>query len=74
MTDLHHPSHEASIPHVIEIHGYTVHLQQTALEWMAVIAPPRERPSIILAADQKTVQAKARQWIEAHAAGSQESP
>ena len=69
MTDLHHPNHEASIPQVIEIHGYTVHLQQTALEWMALIAPPRERPSIILAADQETVQAKARQWIEAHAAG-----
>jgi hypothetical protein len=73
MTDLHHPGHDASIPQVIEIHGYTVHLQQTALEWMAVITPPQERPSIILAADQETVLAKVRQWIEAHAAGGQES-
>lgn len=74
MTDLHHTNHKASIPRVIEIHGYTVRLQQTALEWMAVIAPPRERPSLILAADQEAVLAKARQWIEAHAAGGQESP
>ncbi len=73
MTDLHHPGHKASIPQVIEIHGYTVHLQQTAFEWMAVISPPRERPSIILAADRETVLTKACQWIETHAAGSQES-
>jgi hypothetical protein len=73
MTDQHHPDHEASNPQVIEIHGYTVRLQPTALEWMAVMTPPRERPSIVLAADQETVLAKARQWIEVHAAGDQES-
>jgi hypothetical protein len=73
MTDLHHPNHETSIPQVIEIRGYTVYLRQAALDWMAMITPPRGRSGIVLAEDQETVLAKGRQWIEAHATGRQES-
>ena len=73
MTDLRHPDQKTSIPQVIEIHGYTVHLQQTTLEWMAVITPPEERPTIVLAADREAVLAKAHQWIAGRAA-SKHSP
>ena len=48
--------------------GFTIHLRQTELEWMARISGPQQRPSIVLAADRETVLAKARQWIEAHTA------
>jgi len=58
----------ATILPIPEHPGYEIHLKQTDLEWMAVITAPRERSSIAFGADRETVLAKARQWIEAHAA------
>ena len=52
----------------IEYLGFTIHLRQTELEWMAMISGSKQRPSIVLAADREAVLAKARQWIEAHPA------
>ena len=58
----------ATILPIPEHPGYEIHLKQTDLEWMAVITAPREQSSIAFGADRETVLAKARQWIEAHAA------
>lgn len=56
------------VEEAIEYLGFTIHLRQIELEWMAMISGAQPRPSIVLAANQETVLAKARQWIEAHTA------
>ncbi|MFD2227788.1 hypothetical protein ACFSM9_29295, partial [Microvirga arabica] len=37
----------------LEYLGYTIRLQLTPLEWMAVISQPNQRPGIVLAADRE---------------------
>lgn len=57
----------------LEYLGFTIRLRKTEVEWMAVIAGRRQRPSIVLAADRGTVLAKARQWVEANSAADRGS-
>jgi hypothetical protein len=42
---------------------FSIRLQPTPQEWMAVITPPNQRPGIDLAADREAALIKARNWI-----------
>jgi hypothetical protein len=55
----------SKLPEILEHLGYTIRLSQTDAEWMAVVARPKQRPALIVAADRRTVIEKARQWIDA---------
>jgi hypothetical protein len=52
---------------VLEYLGYTIRLQPTPLEWMAVITRPNQRRGIVLAADHETALIKAQDWIAVQA-------
>ncbi|WP_246742605.1 hypothetical protein [Microvirga splendida] len=51
----------------LEYLGYTIRLQPTLLEWMAVITQPNQRPGIVLAADREATLIKAQDWIAVQA-------
>lgn len=66
MTDPHPNSIEPERPDetlALEYLGYTIRLQPTPLEWMAVVTRPNQRPGIVLAADRAAALIKARDWI-----------
>ncbi len=48
----------------MEHHGYQIRLSPSGLEWMAFVAQPKQRPTLILAPDREAVLAKAREWID----------
>jgi hypothetical protein len=50
---------------VLEHQGYQIRLSQTKLEWMAFVALPKQRPTLIMAPDREAVVARAYEWIEA---------
>ncbi|MBM1175390.1 hypothetical protein JQC81_31400 [Microvirga arabica] len=43
--------------------GYSIRLQPTPLEWMAMITQPNQRCGIVLAPDREAALSKARDWI-----------
>jgi hypothetical protein len=49
---------------LVERHGYQIRLSHVGLEWMAFVARPKQRPTLIMAPDRKAVLAKAYAWIE----------
>ena len=66
MTDPHPSPLDSEVPDealALEYLGYCIRLQPTALEWMAVITQPNQRPGIVLAADREAALVKAREWI-----------
>jgi hypothetical protein len=74
MTDPHHhQERKISTSEVVEHHGHTIRLQPTALEWMAVITGPDQRPEIVLAADRQAALAMAHQWIDGKAEAKQKN-
>lgn len=36
---------------ILEYLGFTIRVSQTDAEWMAVVAPPKQRPTLIVSAD-----------------------
>jgi hypothetical protein len=52
---------------MLEYLGYTIRLQSTPLEWIAVITQPNQRPGIVLAADREAALIKAQNWIAVQA-------
>ncbi|WP_246777310.1 hypothetical protein [Microvirga sp. VF16] len=60
MTDPHHPQDADLVEH----QGYHIRLSASGLEWMAFVALPKQRPTLILAPDREAVLAKAREWID----------
>lgn len=46
---------------VLEHHGYQIRLIQSGLEWMALVARPQQRPTLIMALDREAVLAKAHE-------------
>ena len=61
MTDPHHsPDTE-----LMEHEGYQIRLSPSGLEWLAFVALPKQRPTLILAPDRDAALAKAHEWIEA---------
>jgi len=70
MTDPHLQPFEPKAPDealALEYLGYTIRLQPTPLEWMAVITQPDQQPRIILAADREAAVIKAQDWIAVQA-------
>jgi hypothetical protein len=66
MTDPHPSPINSKVPDealALDYLGYNIRLQPTALEWMAVITQPNQRPGIVLAADREAALVKAREWI-----------
>jgi hypothetical protein len=60
MTDPHHlPDTE-----LVEHSGYQIRLSPSGLEWLACVALPKQRPTLILAADREAALAKAYKWID----------
>jgi hypothetical protein len=49
---------------VIEHRGYQVRLTHAGLEWIAAVALPGQRPTLIIAPDRETAIAKANQWVD----------
>ncbi|EIM29934.1 hypothetical protein [Microvirga lotononidis] len=45
--------------------GYQIRLIQSGSEWMAFVARPKQRPTLIMAPDREAVTAKAKEWIAA---------
>ena len=61
MTDPHHsPDTE-----LMEHEGYQIRLSPSGLEWLAFVALPKQRPTLILAPDRDAALAKAHERIEA---------
>jgi hypothetical protein len=60
MTD-HHP-----LPDIerVEHSGYQIRLNPSGLEWMAVVARPKQRPTLIMASDREAALAQAFEWID----------
>jgi hypothetical protein len=60
MTDPHsHPG-----PEVVEHQGYQIRLSPSGLEWLAFVALPRQRPTLIMAPNREAALAKAYEWID----------
>lgn len=57
-------AHAAAEAEVLERHGYQIRLSPSGLEWMAFVARPKQRPTLILAPDREAVLAKADAWID----------
>jgi hypothetical protein len=60
---------DAKLPYDVEPldhHGFEIRLARTELEWVATVAQPQQRPTLIVAADRDSVIAKAHEWIETH--------
>jgi hypothetical protein len=70
MTDPHPYPTDPEMPDelfMLEYPGYSIRLQPTPLEWMAVITRPNQRPGIVLAADCEAALIKAQDWIAVQA-------
>jgi hypothetical protein len=60
MTDPHHlPDTE-----LVEHSGYQICLGSSGPEWLAFVALPRQRPTLIMAPDRAAALAKAYEWID----------
>jgi hypothetical protein len=51
-------------PELVEHNGYQIRLGPSGPEWLAFVALPRQRPTLIMAPDREAAIAKAYEWIE----------
>jgi hypothetical protein len=60
MTDPH------SLPdtELVEHQDYQIRLSPSGLEWLAFVALPKQRPTLILAPNRETALVKAFEWID----------
>ena len=67
MTDPHH------LPktNLVEHRGYQIRLSQSSLEWIAFVARPKQRPTVIMAPERQAVLAKAYEWVDLQLASGQ---
>ena len=60
MTDPHHlPDTE-----LVEYKSYQIRLSPSGPDWLAFVALPRQRPTLIIAPNRDAALAKAYEWIE----------
>ncbi|QRM32964.1 hypothetical protein [Microvirga sp. VF16] len=57
MPDSHHPE----TADLVESNGYQIRLSPSGLEWLAFVARPKQRPTLIMAPDRTSVVAKAHE-------------
>jgi hypothetical protein len=60
MTDP-HPRPDTEL---VEHNGYQIRLSPSGLEWLAFVALPRQRPTLIMASDRAAALAKAYECID----------
>jgi len=60
VTDPHHLQ-EAD---VVEHRGYQIRLSQSSLEWIAFVARPKQRPTVIMAPNREAVLTKAHELVD----------
>ncbi|WP_246529732.1 hypothetical protein [Microvirga zambiensis] len=48
----------------LEHRGYQIRLTHAGLEWVAAVALPKQRPTLIMAPDRGAAVAKAHQWVD----------
>jgi hypothetical protein len=49
---------------LVEHNGYQIRLSPSGLEWLAFVALPKQRPTLILAPDREAALVKACAWID----------
>ena len=49
---------------VLEHRGYQIRLSQTGVDWIAFVALPKERPTLMMAPDREAVIAITHEWID----------
>ena len=52
--------------------GYQIRLSPSGLEWLAFVALPKQRPTLIMAPDREA--AKAHKWIEGQRTSEKNAP
>ena len=57
-------------PDLVEHKGYQIHLSPSGLDWLAFVALPKQRPTLIMAPDREAALVKAYEWIEAQLASA----
>jgi|GEM_PF-3447977 len=60
MTDPHHPPDIE----LVEYNAYQIRVSPSGMEWLAFVALPKQRPTLIMAADRESALAKAYEWID----------
>jgi hypothetical protein len=70
MTDPHH----LPDPELVEHDGYQIRLIRSGLEWLAFVALPKQRPTLIMAPDREAALAKAHEWIERQHTSEKNAP
>jgi hypothetical protein len=60
MTDPHHLQESD----VVEHRGYQIRLRQSSLEWIAYVARPKQRPTVMMAPDREAVLTKTYEWVD----------
>jgi hypothetical protein len=58
---------------VLEHRGYQIRLTHAALEWIAAVALPEQRPTLIMAPDRNAAIAKAYEWVNLQLASDKKS-
>lgn len=56
--------HSIQDTELVEHQGYQIRLSPSGLEWLAFVARPKQRPTLIMAADREAALAKAYEWID----------
>ncbi len=56
--------HPLSETELVEHNGYQIRLSPSGLEWMAVVALPKQRPTLIMASDRAAALSKAYECID----------
>ncbi|QRM32721.1 hypothetical protein [Microvirga sp. VF16] len=58
---------------ILEHRGYQIRLSLVGTEWMAFVARPKQRPTLMLAPDREAVIGMAHEWIEVQVPSAGES-
>ena len=70
MTDPHpHPDTQ-----LVEHSGYQIRLSPSGPEWLAFVALPKQRPTLIMAPDREAALAKAYEWSEGQLTSEKNKP
>ena len=56
--------HHSPDPELVEHKGYQIRLSPSGLEWLAFVARPKQRPTLIMAPSREAALAKAYEWSE----------
>jgi hypothetical protein len=56
--------HHLADTELVEHSGYQIRLSPSGPEWLAFVALPKQRPTLIMAPDREAALAKAYEWID----------